>query len=243
MKQYIIIAVLTFIVSKHLAAQTYYHEGDIMNQFTVMEVGSGALQPDMYYKTFHKNYKKTAHATNKLSHRVENQYNTRREVEQADSIDSCLVRRAKIEALNITSRTASESDLAWIVEKGKIESKLQIFNSNINKIVSYGGTSEDYKNWKEIYNCLDCAIKLIRTSYLDVGSRKKEYLAIYQDIVKRNYNLTLQLISWNKLKKIRQINANAKPGQPLSSKQTLANDARRRWQAAMAVDGFSPSNK
>lgn len=238
-KRLLLLVIIATIYS-HITAQTYVHEVDIMNQFTVMEIGAGVLQPDMYYKTFHRNYKKTANTTNKIATRAATQHNMLKEVEHADSIDSCLVRRAKIEALNVVSRTPSTSDLAWLVEKKKIEAKFEIFNSNINKIVSYGGTSDDYKNWKNIYDCLQCAVKLIRNYYLDVGSRKKEYLAIYQDIVKRNYILTQQLIGWNSMRKIKQIEESATKPRTLTSKEVLANNARRRWHAAMAVDGFSP---
>lgn len=83
-------------------------------------------------------------------------------------------------------------------------------------------------------------VQVIRNSYLDVGSRKKEYLAIYQDIVKRNYILTQQLIGWNSMRKIKQIEESATKPRTLTSKEVLANNARRRWHAAMAVDGFSP---
>lgn len=115
---------------------------------------------------------------------------------------------------------------------------MNTFESNINKIVSYGGSSDDYKNWKDIYNCLDCAIKLIRKSYLDLGSRKKEYLAIYQDIVKRNLTLTGQLRYWKSLKTVKQAQQKATKIDRQSSNTVIANNAMRRWQNAMAVDGF-----
>lgn len=126
-----------------------------------------------------------------------------------------------------------------MMEKGKIESKMNTFESNINKIVSYGGSSDDFKNWKDIYNSLDCAIKLIRKSYLDLGSRKKEYLAIYQDIVKRNLTLTGQLRYWKSLKTVKQAQQKATKIDRQSSNTVIANNAMRRWQNAMAVDGFS----
>ena len=97
---------------------------------------------------------------------------TNKEVPLAEKVDSDLVKREKVEATNIATRMPGAGDVAWMMEKGKIESKMNTFESNINKIVSYGGSSDDYKNWKDIYNCLDCAIKLIRKSYLDLGSRK-----------------------------------------------------------------------
>jgi len=144
------------------AEVTYIHEDDIMNQFTVMETGAGSLKPREYYQLMHKSYQKTAAATNKLSFRLENQVLTNKEVPLAEKVDSDLVKREKVEATNIATRMPGAGDVAWMMEKGKIESKMNTFESNINKIVSYGGSSDDYKNWKDIYNCLDCAIKLIR---------------------------------------------------------------------------------
>ena len=99
--------------------------------------------------------------------------------------------------------------------------------------------NRDFKNWKDIYNSLDCAIKLIRKSYLDLGSRKKEYLAIYQDIVKRNLSLTGQLRYWKSLKTVKQAQQKATKIDRQSSNTVIANNAMRRWQNAMAVDGFS----
>jgi len=221
------------------AEVTYVHEDDIMNQFTVMETGAGSLKPREYYQLMHKSYPKTAAATNKLSFRLENQVLTNKEVPLAEKVDSDLVKREKVEATNIATRMPGAGDVAWMMEKGKIESKMNTFESNINKIVSYGGSSDDYKNWKDIYNCLDCAIKLIRKSYLDLGSRKKEYLAIYQDIVKRNLSLTGQLRYWKSLKTVKQAQQKATKIDRQSSNTVIANNAMRRWQNAMAVDGFS----
>ena len=80
-------------------------------------------------------------------------------------------------------------------------------------------------------------VQVIRNSYLDVGSRKKEYLAIYQDIVKRNYILTQQLIGWNSMRKIKQIEESAKKPRTLTSKEVLANNARQRVCMLMAREG------
>lgn len=225
----------------HLSAQTYIHEDDVMNQFVVMETGAGALKPDLYYKAFHPNYRKDAHVRNKLGYRMTNQYYTNREIKSAENIDSSHVKRAEVEALNVVSRTSSVSDVAWLMEKDKIEGMFNLFNRNINKIVSSGGTSDDYKNWKEIYDCLQCAVKLIRNSYLDSGSRKKEYLAIYRDIVRRNYSLTQQLLCWNRIRELKRLQNSAVTPSPLVSKENLIIQAKRRWHTAMAVDGFSPS--
>ena len=49
---------------------TYNHDAAKQNQFTVAEIGSGSLTPDLYYTLLHSNYRKTAAAKNKLSFRT-----------------------------------------------------------------------------------------------------------------------------------------------------------------------------
>jgi len=220
---------------------TRNHENYIMQQFTTMETGAGALTPRYYYNTFHKNYQRTANIENKQIFRLHMKARVADEVEYADSMKSLTARRAKVEALNIVDRSPM-TDMAWAVEKGKIEAKLDMFQRNINKIMPYGGTAEDYRQWKNIYNCIQTAIKVTRESYQDLGRRKKEYMAIYKDVVRRNYQLTKLLLAWNSVKTAREMQKDSKSPQRLSSTSTVAFDALNRWRVAMAVDGFSGKN-
>jgi len=189
-----------------------------MQQFTTMETGAGALTPRFYYNALHKQYQRTANVENKQLFRIHMKARVADEKVYADSIDSVTMRRAKVEAMNIIDRQPL-TDTAWPVEKSKIEGKLSIFQSNINNIMPYGGTSEDS------------------------GKKKREYLAIYKDIVGRNYHLTQLLLTWNSIKKAKDMQKNSKPPQRLTSIRTTAFDAMNRWKAAMAVDGFSPGGK
>ena len=49
---------------------TYNHDPAKKNQIMVMEIGGGSLTPELYYWTFHKNYKKSAASKNKLTYRT-----------------------------------------------------------------------------------------------------------------------------------------------------------------------------
>ena len=84
---------------------TYIHENDIMNQFLTMETGAGALTPAAYYNTFHKSYQRDANVRNKLIYRTSVMAAVNEEKAPAEKIDSDYVARAKIEALNIESRS------------------------------------------------------------------------------------------------------------------------------------------
>ena len=215
----ILLSLTLSVFSQGYVQVTKNHEEYIMQQFTTMETGAGALTPRFYYNAFHKKYQRTANVENKQLFRIHMKARVADEKVYADSIDSVTMRRAKIEG------------------------KLSIFQSNINNIMPYGGTSEDYRQWKNIYNCIQTAIKVTRESYQDSGKKKREYLAIYKDIVGRNYHLTQLLLTWNSIKRAKDMQKNSKPPQRLTSIRTTAFDAMNRWKAAMAVDGFSPGGK
>lgn len=136
-------------ISLHAGAQevTYIHEHDIMSQFTTMETGAGSLSPAWYYNTFHKSYQSDANARNKLAYRTEVMGYTTLEQDLAEKVDSDYTKRAEVEAINIVSRS-SASDLSWVLEKSKLDGKMDVFNKNINNIVSYGGSPNDYQSWR-----------------------------------------------------------------------------------------------
>lgn len=234
----IIYVIMLFVAVSTVNAQsvTYIHENDIMNQFLTMETGAGALTPAAYYNAFHKSYQKDANVRNKLIYRTSVMAAVNEEKAPAEKIDSDYVARAKIEALNIESRSKA-TDITWFSEKAKINGKLEIFNRNISRIVASGGTSEDYRTWRNIYNCIETAIKYTKDSYLDMGQRKKEFLAIYRDIIKRNNLLVQQLQVWRGGKRAQELLANKTKIQRISSTKVVAQNVLRRWQTAFGTDG------
>lgn len=236
----IYMVVMLFMLVSTIKAQevTYILENEIMNQFTTMETGAGALTPAFYYTTFHKAYSNDANARNKLVYRTEVMALVSEEKTPAAKIDSDYVARGKIEALNIESRS-KKTDVTWAMEKSKVNGKLEIFQHNINSIVSSGGTSEDYRTWMNIKNCIETAIKYTQDSYLDLGQRKKEYLAIYRDIVKRNNLLVQQLSFWRESRRAKEIVGNKTKIERLTSTKVVAQNALRRWQTAFGTDGVA----
>lgn len=57
---------VTVTTAVHAQYVTYNHDSPKQNQVTVMETGTGALSPDLYYSVLHNKYKKSAAAKNKL---------------------------------------------------------------------------------------------------------------------------------------------------------------------------------
>ena len=58
---------VTVTTAVHAQYVTYNHDSPKQNQVTVMETGTGALSPDLYYSVLHNKYKKSAAAKNKNS--------------------------------------------------------------------------------------------------------------------------------------------------------------------------------
>ena len=185
----ILVAVLLAISNSAVGQPTYNHDASVYNQFLVTEVGGGSLTPSLWYDVLHRSYSKWAHSSNKNLYRGALTLTLEKEKPMAEQIDSALTYRAKLEAMNVADRTPKAIDLAWQTEKTKIEKKFQIFRENINKITMCGGSSQDYREWLEIYNCLQTALKAVRDAYMPLNERKKQYLEIYHDIVLRNQQL------------------------------------------------------
>ena len=206
---------------------TYNHDDAKMNQITVQETGAGGLTPAFYYDVFHNSYQKSAAAKNKLSFRSLAGVAAWQQIEDADSIEASLKKRAEIEALNVADR---QIDIAWLAEGTKLTNKLDDFQSNIDRIIGAGGTFNDKERWNNYYNIFQCAIKATQDAYMPNAQRKKEYLAIYADICKENETLIKYLV---------QLNSKAKTAELLSASSTrqnhngaIATAAHNRWRDA-----------
>lgn len=227
MRKYIALLLLNITLSTK-AQVTYNHDASKMNQVTVMETGAGSLTPELYYEIFHSDYNRNASETNKLTFRSGAAISGYNQLPYADSIESHLKKRAEIEALNVADRTGGALDLAWASEGRKIEAALSRYRNNISRITVAGGTVEDKVRWQEYSKAYDNAIKAIREAYMPNSQRKKEYLSIYEDIVRQNENLVKHIASLQTLKNTREILASR--NQYTTHKDKFARQALERWQ-------------
>ena len=227
-------ALLLMAVTVPVTAQTYNHDASVYNQFLVGETGGGSLTPQLYYDATHSSYQKWAYMENKNLFRGQLTLVLEREKPMAEQIDSALTYRAKIEAMNVADRTPKALDLAWQAEKGKIEKKFQLFRENINKITMKGGTSQDYRDWLEIYNCLQTALQAVRDAYMPLNERKKQYLEIYHDIVLRNNQLVQFITSLSCGKEADEL-LRSKVSPRYVRLSGYTSDAMGRWKVAMAA--------
>lgn len=180
---------------------SYSHDASKMNQITVAEIGAGTLTPEYYYWLLHNSYKKSASAKNKLGFRTLAGVNAYQQVDMAKSLDSAMVSRTKIEALNMADRQGGTLDLAWTAEGSKLDKKLDDYHQNIQRILGAGGTPANQERWKEYENMFKCAIKATQDAYMPNAQRKKEYLRIYADLCRQNECLVkyvVQLYNANK---------------------------------------------
>lgn len=195
---YIIIgigAALFGVAPKTLAQSvTYNHDDAKMNQITVAEIGSGSLTPSLYYQLLHKSYQKSAAAKNKLGFRSAAGINLYNQVDDAEALDSAMTQRARIEALNVADRSGGALDAAWLAEGDKINSALENFNRNIQRITEVGGSHYELEHWREQYNVFVCAVKSVQEAYMPNSQRKKQYLRIHADIIRKNEMLVRYLV-------------------------------------------------
>lgn len=214
-----------------LFGQTYYHDPSVMNQFTVTEIGLGSLMPDTYYAAFHNRYRQEAYETGKQVFRTQVLLLLNQEVPYSETIDSIHLYRAEIEGLNMAERTPNMLDAAWVVEKEKIEKAQELFRSNIEMITRLGGTPTSRSEWQDISKSIDCGLQAVREAYMPLSQRKRQYLAIYQDLVRYNTQLCQYLYQ---LRNCRHIYAPAvKPNSVCVG--DVAGEAHDRWMSAISA--------
>ena len=173
---------------RYIQVRIGYWKSKIYREHTKQEIIEGAFgrwrnSGRLYYWALHNKYKKSAAAKNKLGFRTTAGINLYNQTDEAESIDSALVSRAKIEALNVADRQA---DIAWLAEGDKINGQMERMKRNIDRILPAGGTPEDRERWTEYYHVFQCAIDATRDAYMPNAQRKKEYLRIYDDVVQQN---------------------------------------------------------
>ncbi len=175
---------VTVTTAVHAQYVTYNHDSPKQNQVTVMETGTGALSPDLYYSVLHNKYKKSAAAKNKLSFRTLAGINLYNQVDEAEAIDSALVKRAKVEALNVADRQA---DIAWLA-RGAIRSADRWTGSGATSTVfSCPAVLRPTRNGgRNTTTSISCAINATKDAYMPNAQRKKEYLRIYEDVARQN---------------------------------------------------------
>ena len=212
---------------------TYNHDSPKQNQITVMETGTGALSPDLYYVLLHNQYKKSAASKNKLSFRTLVGVNLYNQTDEAESIDSALVKRAEIEALNVADR---QIDLAWLAERDKVNEQMERFRRNIDRILPAGGSSDDKERWTEYYHIYQCAIDATQDAYMPNAQRKKEYLRIYEDVVRQN-EILVGYLAMRQNATITSGLLNATDDRQLD-KESIIRNAMSRWhESRLAVRG------
>ena len=213
---------------------TYNHDESVMNQFTIGETGAGSFTPDFYYDALHKNYRNGAMMTNKQFFRTQMQLMLHQEEPHAEALDSALTQRMRVEAINMADRTPGVTDLAYQVEKSKIEGKLDILKRNIERITLEGGTVQSYRTWLERYNAINCGLQAVRDAYMPMGERKEQYLAIYRDILVKNVEVCEYITYLRSLKEVKNQPESA-PVPHKANITTICRNAHGRWKVAMAA--------
>lgn len=209
---------------------TYNHDSPKMNQITVEETGAGTLKPELYYTLLHNKYKKTAAVKNKLTFRTAAGVASYQQVDEAETIDSALTSRAKIEALNVADR---QVDLAWLAEKEKVESQMRQFQKNIDRITMTGGSPKEKERWDDYYRVYQCAIKATRDAYMPNAQRKKEYLQIYADVSRQNDVLVKYLVQLSNRSATK--NLLSATDNRFINKGSIARNAMSRWNESRSV--------
>ena len=221
MKHQLLILSLLSTIAANAQYVTYDHDAAKMNQITVSNIGEGSLTPSVYYTLLHKSYSNTAAAKNKSLYRATAGAAAYGQVALAEALDSALIKRAEVEALNIADR---QVDIAWQVEGDKIETKMADFIANIKRLNT---KYQDF--WLEKYNVLETAIYSVHKGYMPNSQRKKQYLQIYAEVAHHNKTLLNYIVTLANAKQTTTL-LNSTYTKPNTT--TKAAEALTRWKTA-----------
>lgn len=225
MKKLLLIVTLVSVSLGASAQMTYQHDSSKKNQITVGEVGTGSLSPDVYYWVLHNRYRKDAAVRNKLSFRTTAGIGAYGQIDDAEKLDSALLKRAEVEALNMADR---EVDVAWAVEGKKITDKMAHFLTNINRITRMGGSASARSRWFGLYQMYGTAINATKEAYMPNADRKREYLAIYADLLRQNETLVRYLVQLSNSKGASELLYASATPMP-DNKKLVTAEAYQRW--------------
>lgn len=122
-------------------------------------------------------------------------------------------------------------DLAWKVEGSKINSKMDAFKKNIDRILPVGGSIGDKQRWTEYYHVYETAIKATKDAYMPNAKRKKMYLQIYADVAKQNETLVKQLVQMSNANKTKEL-LTANGNYQTANKRSIISSASSKWREA-----------
>lgn len=105
------------------------------------------------------------------------------------------------------------------------------FKQNIDRIMFVGGTINEKLRWTEYYNMYNCAINATKDAYMPNAQRKKEYLRIYDDVVRQNETLLRYLVRLHSASRTNTL-LTATHERTLH-KESIVSEAKSRWNEAV----------
>jgi len=150
------------------------------------------------------------------------------QVTYADSIDSVMLYRRKVELMNLAER---QIDLQYLVEKARLDEVMGIFSANIGQITFCGGTHEEEEFWQEIYQMEEETIEATHDAYMSGGCRAEVYESVYKDVLQRNYELWEWLKFKSNVKKMKDFyeERGKRRQKERDSIRSVCDAARGRW--------------
>lgn len=227
-KIYLIILLLH--VAFCVSAQKRVHDSE--NYAIIMGAELGGQPSYLITKILHNGYTKSVKTTGRTTLREPTVEAAAPQVENSDTIKKKLESRAFEEGKDATER---KLNVAWETEKKRVEAAMMRFQTAISHIAPYGGTAEEQAVWEETYNAYQQAVGFMRDDkYLPNAERKKEFVALCDDITTSHEALNARLLKLIRLKQLEKFK-NTTPLQRLDTKKSRIDGAYNHWREAAAV--------
>lgn len=195
------------------------------NRWTKAHDGSGDVDKAAY-GIGQNSYAGEVSSTNLMNYRSSFKLFLKLEEPKVEQIDSALCKRAVEEAINIAEH---KLDVAWMAEKDRITQRLNAFHDRVQRIDDYNGTMEAYTYYDLCEKRFLCAVKALQDSYQANSLKKREYTALYEEILNANASL-VRYLDYCRAKDRIVIPDTVSVRRP--TVRQLASNARTRWLTA-----------
>lgn len=196
------------------------------NRWTLARSGTGNTDK-ADYGIGHNGYAGEVVETNLMNFRLSFKTLLMLEEPKVEVIDSSLTKRAVEEAINIAEH---KLDLAWMAERDRINKRLNLYHENVQKIGNYNGTMSAYTYFDLNEQRFRSGIKALQDSYQPNSYKKREYTALYEELLEADAALCRYLEYCRAKDKI-VIPDTTSVRRP--SVRQIASNAHLRWMDAM----------
>lgn len=195
---------------------TMKHDATKLDAIEGAYAGKGSYSA-LYFTTFHKNYAKTANATNKTIYTTESELMLEKQIPYAEKVDTLMKENAEFETIQMADRNVNAIALTENTRLDDLQSEIDKRYTTLEMLLPGSNTAKHWKN--KIMQFANARSSL--NMQMPNSERQRAYNQIYAEMVRANAELNrLNKKYWLKNQTDLKLKSNARLALPDSTKRS-----------------------